>query len=55
MYIEKINDFLKNYENIDKNTFLKVLNNSNKQNFKLSKLEKDFLLTLTLMKFTNLF
>ena len=51
MYIEKIKDFLQNYENINKKDFLEILNNANFWNFRLMKLEKDFLLTLVLIKF----
>lgn len=51
MYINKINDFLKNYNNIEKQDFLDILNFSNKQNFNIYKFEKDFLLTLVLIKF----
>ena len=51
MYIEKINDFLPSYKNISKENFLDILNFSNKLNYNLYKLEKDFLLTLILIKF----
>ena len=51
MYIEKIKYFLQNYENINKKDFLEILNNANFWNFRLMKLEKDFLLTLVLIKF----
>mgnify|MGYP003999819895 CR=1 FL=1 len=55
MFINKINIFLPQYENIEKNYFLEILNFSNKKNFDLIKLEKDFLLTLILIKFGKLF
>jgi predicted nucleotidyltransferase component of viral defense system len=51
MYIENINKFLNNYENINKKDFLLLLKKSNKKWFVLTKLEKDFLLTLILIKF----
>jgi len=51
MYIEKISKFLSNYENFSKKDFLLLLKNSNEKQFVLPKLEKDFLLTLILIKF----
>lgn len=51
MYIEKISDFLWNYENIKKDEFIKIINLSNKKEFDIYKYEKDFLLTLILIKF----
>jgi hypothetical protein len=51
MYITKINKFLKQYDNIEKDKFLSILNKANFLKFRLSKLEKDFLLTLILIKF----
>jgi inorganic pyrophosphatase len=51
MYIEKINDFLEKYKNIKKEEFLKIINISNKNEFNIYKYEKDFLLTLILIKF----
>lgn len=51
MYIEKINKFLSDYEKISKKDFLLLLKNSNEKWFILPKLEKDFLLTLILIKF----
>ncbi len=51
MYIEKIEKFLEKYENLDKKDFLLILKNSNNKQFILSKLEKDFLLTIILIKF----
>lgn len=51
MYIEKISDFLKDYQNIKKDEFIKIINLSNKKEFDIYKYEKDFLLTLILIKF----
>ncbi len=51
MYIEKINDFLPNYKNYEINDFLHILEYSNVKKFDKSKFEKDFLLTLILIKF----
>jgi len=51
MYIEKINKFLPNHQNINKDDFILILNKSNKENFDIFKLEKDFLLTMLLIKF----
>ncbi len=53
MYIEKIHEFLENYENIDKNTFLKILSKSNNKWFYSILFEKDFLLTLILIKISK--
>lgn len=50
MYIKKINKFLPNYKNLEKGFYLNILNFSNK-NFVLHKIEKDFLLTIILIKF----
>lgn len=50
MYIEKIRNFLPDYENLDKQSFLSILKISNKSSFISMKLEKDFLLTLILIK-----
>lgn len=51
MFIENISAFLPKYGNITKEKFLTVLRHSNRQNFIETKLEKDFLLTLILIKF----
>jgi uncharacterized protein len=51
MYIEKISYFLKDYQNIKKDEFIKIINLSNKKEFDIYKYEKDFLLTLILIKF----
>jgi hypothetical protein len=51
MYISKINSFLASYENIQKNDFLDIIHNANIQEFRIEKIEKDFLLTLILIKF----
>lgn len=51
MYIEKIKDFLEKYQNIKKDEFIKIINLSNKKEFDIYKYEKDFLLTLILIKF----
>lgn len=51
MYIEKISEFLENYQNIQKDEFIKIINLSNKKEFDIYKYEKDFLLTLILIKF----
>lgn len=50
MYIKKISKFLPNYKNLEKDIYLNILNFSNK-NFVLHKIEKDFLLTIILIKF----
>lgn len=51
MYIGKINNFLEKYENIEKTTFLEILSNSNNKWFVSVLLEKDFILTMILIKF----
>jgi len=50
MYINKISKFLPNYNDLEKEVYLNILNFSN-NNFNLHKIEKDFLLTLILIKF----
>jgi len=55
MFIENINKFLPKYKNIDKQYFVEILDFSNKNGFDLIKLEKDFLLTLILIKFGKKF
>lgn len=50
MYIKKINNFLKEYSNLSKEDYLNILKKSNKD-FPLDKVEKDFLLSLVLIKF----
>ncbi len=51
MFIEHIHTFLPKYTNLSKEQFLTLLKKSNTDNFDLYKLEKDFLLTLILIKF----
>lgn len=51
MFIKKINKYLPQYKNIEKQDFLNILDISNNRKFDLYKLEKDFLLTLILIKF----
>ena len=51
MYIGKINDFLWNYKNFEIKDFIQILEYSNTKKFDKSKFEKDFLLTLILIKF----
>lgn len=51
MYIKKINEFLSDYENIDKNMYLSILEKSNTKHFDIYKFEKDFVLTFVLIKF----
>lgn len=51
MYIEKINNFLEKYKNLKKEEYVKMLNISNEKVFDIYKFEKDFLLTLILIKF----
>lgn len=51
MFINKINKFLDEYENIQKEDFLLILEKTNNTWFVSTKLEKDFLLTLILIKF----
>ena len=55
MYITKIQDFLPNYSNLTLREFRKTLDISNSQDFLRTKLEKDFLLTLVLIKFWETF
>ena len=55
MYITKIKNFLEEYKNFEKEEFLEILNFSNKKWYSLIKLEKDFLLTLILIKFSQKF
>lgn len=51
MYITKISDFLANYKNYEIKDFIQILEHSNTKKFDKSKFEKDFLLTLILIKF----
>lgn len=51
MYIENIQAFLPLYQNFEKEKFLAILDRSNTQDFDPFKFEKDFLLTLILIKF----
>ncbi len=51
MYIGKISNFLPNYKNYKIKDFIQILDHSNTKNFEKSKFEKDFLLTLILIKF----
>jgi len=51
MFIEHIQEFLPQYSNLSKEEFLSVLKKSNTGNFDEFKLEKDFLLTLILIRF----
>ncbi|MDD3262584.1 MAG: nucleotidyl transferase AbiEii/AbiGii toxin family protein [Candidatus Absconditabacteria bacterium] len=51
MFIDYINDFLPKYQNLSKEEFLSILKKSNTGKFDEYKLEKDFLLTLILIKF----
>jgi len=50
MYLEKITQFLPQYQNLDPIKFLAILETSNTKIFDQFKLEKDFLLTLILIK-----
>ncbi|MDD4151840.1 MAG: nucleotidyl transferase AbiEii/AbiGii toxin family protein, partial [Candidatus Gracilibacteria bacterium] len=51
MYIRKISDFLSIYKNYEIKDFIQILEYSNAKKFDKSKYEKDFLLTLILIKF----
>lgn len=51
MFIDHINEFLPQYQNLSKEEFLAILKKSNTGKFDEYKLEKDFLLTLILIKF----
>ena len=51
MYIGKISDFISNYKNYEIKDFIQILEHSNVKKFDKSKFEKDFLLTLILVKF----
>ncbi len=51
MYLKNIKKFLWQYDNLTKSKFIKILNWSNELHFDDYKLEKDFLLTLILIKF----
>jgi predicted nucleotidyltransferase component of viral defense system len=51
MFINQIVLFLEKYPNIEKQQFLEILSISNTQGFEPFKFEKDFLLTLILIKF----
>ena len=55
MFINNINKFLPKYQNMDKPYFLEMLDFSNTKEFDLIKLEKDYLLTLILIKFGDLY
>lgn len=50
MYIKNINMFLPDYSNLEKDYYLNMVKNSNNK-FAIDKFEKDFLLTLILIKF----
>lgn len=51
MFIENIQTFLPQYENFGKEKFLRILSWSNTRDFDSFKFEKDFILTLILIKF----
>ena len=51
MYIKKIKNFLPQHENISIEDFILILKKSNISSFDQFKLEKDFLLTIILIKF----
>jgi predicted nucleotidyltransferase component of viral defense system len=51
MFIKNIKKFLPSYENISEKDLLEILKISNKKDFDQFKFEKDFLLTLVLIKF----
>lgn len=51
MYIANIQTFLPLYQNFEKEKFLAILDRSNTRDFDPFKFEKDFLLTLILIKF----
>jgi hypothetical protein len=51
MFISKINTFLSQYGDISREHFLKILLLSNTKKFDRFKFEKDFLLTLILIRF----
>lgn len=53
MYIGKISGFLWNYKNYEIKDFIQILEHSNTKKFDKSKYEKDFLLTLILIKFAE--
>ncbi len=55
MYIEKISWFLAHHENISQERFIAILNLANTQKFDIYKLEKDFLLTLVLIRFWEIY
>ena len=51
MFIDRIQAFLPIYQNRELQNFLRLLHISNTREFDIFKLEKDFLLTLILIKF----
>jgi hypothetical protein len=51
MFIDNILTFLPQYKNFEKEKFLRILSRSNTQDFDPFKFEKDFILTLILIKF----
>jgi len=51
MFINKIEKFINGYKNFQKEDFLEILKISNSKNFNIIKFEKDFLLTIILIKF----
>ena len=55
MYIEKIHDFLPKYENISRERYMNILKWANILEFDEFKMEKDFLLTLILVRFWEIF
>jgi len=55
MYIEKIHNFLPKYENISRERYMNILKWANTLKFDEFKMEKDFLLTLILLRFWEMF
>ena len=55
MYIEKIHNFFPKYQNIALWKYIYILQWANTKNFDDHKMEKDFLLTLILMRFWEIF
>jgi len=51
MFIDNIQTFLPQYENFEKEKFLRILSRSNTRDFDPFKFEKDFILTMILIKF----
>ncbi len=55
MFIDKISLFHPAYSNLSREVFFGVISDANKDRFNIYKMEKDFLLTLILIRFSDVF